>query len=165
MKVLHAGCGGEKIPDIFNGFEEVRLDINPAMKPDVVASLIDMGDIGPFDAAYCSHTLEHLYPHQVNWALREFYRVLAPHGYLMLIVPDLQDVRPTTEIVYESPSGPVCGLDMFYGGCRLIQDNPWMAHHCGFTSETLTDAMHIAGYPSVRTERSNFNLVAIARKQ
>lgn len=165
MKVLHAGCGGAPLPvDYFPTAEETRLDIDPAMKPDVVASLTDMGDIGGFDAVYTAHCLEHLYPHEVPVALGEIRRVLRDGGYAMVIVPDLDGVQPTDDVVYESPCGPISGLDMYYGHSRLIPDHPYMAHHCGFVADTLKRAMEASGFSSVSTRSSNRNLIAIGVK-
>ena len=42
-----------------------------------------------FEAAFSSHVLEHLYPAQARFCLREVHRVLRPHGILRLAVPDL----------------------------------------------------------------------------
>jgi len=168
MRVLHAGCGNEHLPPEY-GFgkcDEVRLDIDPTMNPDIVASIVDLGDVGEFDAVYCSHALEHLYPHQVPQALAEFRRVLKPGGYALIFVPDLEDVRPTEDVLYESNAGPVSGLDLIYGHHKFTVDRPYMAHHCGFTSLTLGRALTEAGFNEVHTRRiENFchNLMAVAK--
>jgi SAM-dependent methyltransferase len=168
MRVLHAGCGDDPLPKYgFGDCEEVRLDIDPSMKPDIVASIVDMGDIGRFDAIYCSHALEHLYPHDVLTALTEFRRVLKPDGYALIFVPDLEDVRPTEEVLYVSPGGPITGLDMFYGHAGLVATMPYMAHHCGFTAETLRRVCVAAGFDEVLTQRLAYarNLMAVARNR
>lgn len=158
--LLHAGCGGDALPDWLAHFAEVRLDIDPRCKPDIVASMTDMGEIGPFDAAYCSHALEHLAPHDVGLALGEFRRVLKPGAALVVIVPDLEDVRPTEEVLYESPAGPVCGLDIFYGMRRYLAEYPHMAHRTGFVAATLSQALAYAGFERVGAQRlPHFNLL------
>jgi SAM-dependent methyltransferase len=81
--LLHAGCGDTPRPAWAVGFDEVRLDIDRRCNPDIVANITSLGDIGPFDALYSSHCLEHLYPHQVPVALAEFLRVLKPGGVLL----------------------------------------------------------------------------------
>lgn len=166
MKVLHAGCGTDPLPAGFGKVDEVRLDIDPQMKPDVLASIVDLGDVGEFDAVYCSHALEHLYPHDVPKALGEFLRVLRPGGYVLLFVPDLEDVKPDETVLYVSPAGPITGLDLFYGMAGLVATMPYMAHHCGFTSETMRRVLETAGYVDVSTKRlpSCHNLMAIGKK-
>ena len=163
-RILHAGCGGEHLPDWLAG-EEIRLDIDPVTAPDIVASMTDMGEIGQFDAVYCSHALEHLYPYDVPLALAEFLRVLHRGGVAIIMVPDLEAVAPTEEILYESPVGPIAGLDLFYG-CRIrLRDKPYMAHHTGFTADTLGAALAANGFRDHKTVRlSGWNLMGVGLK-
>ena len=41
------------------------------------------------DAVFSSHNIEHLYPHEVPLALKEFMRVLKPDGFVLMTCPDL----------------------------------------------------------------------------
>lgn len=164
MRILHAGCGIDRLPAWLEG-EEVRLDLEPAVKPDIVASFTDLGDIGEFDVVYCSHALEHLYPQDVSAALKEFRRVLKPGGKVVLFVPDLEDVKPTEDVLYVSPSGPITGLDMIYGFRPALRDFPHMAHHTGFTAQTMRYALEDAGFVGVVTQRlGSHNLMAGAER-
>ena len=165
MKLLHVGPGSEERPHWFEAYEEVRLDISPDHQPDVLASMTEMGDIGPFDAVYSSHSLEHLAPYEVPVALDEFYRVLNPGGFALIIVPDLEDIRPTEDVLYMSPAGPITGLDLIYGAHYLLKQQPYMAHQCGFVAATLEGALRTAGFSDVKTQRlSQYNLMAVATK-
>src|SRR5581483_7471956 len=104
--VLNVGCGYPRrqgLHPAFHGPEwrELRLDIDPAVKPDIVCSITAMDPVatGSVDAVWSSHNLEHLYRHEVPRALAEFLRVLRPGGLLLLTLPDLQkaarhDLRP-----------------------------------------------------------------------
>lgn len=158
-KVLLAGSGHDKGAALWKDYEVTRLDIDPSVEPDIVASLTDMGAIGPFDVVYCSHALEHLYPHEVHRALVEFYRVLAPGGRAVIVVPDLEGV-PATDDVLPGSTG-LCGLHLYYGDPREIPSNPHMAHHCGFVAETLRAALKAAGFEA-KTQRMGFyNLLGI----
>ncbi len=162
QRVLHAGCAGNPLPDWLKGYKETRLDINAAYQPDVVASMANMGEIGRFEAIWCSHTLEHLHPYDVEKAMREFYRVLSPGGFALICVPDLEDAKPTNEKVYDSMEGPITGLDLFYGMSKLVAEVPYMAHYTGFIAETLKGAMEAAGFENVITKRSfPYQLMAI----
>ena len=163
--VLHVGCGGDTLPDWMGDAEEVRLDIDPSTNPHIVASMTDMGDIGEFDAVACFHSLEHLYPHQVGQALSEFRRVLKPGGYVAIVVPDLEDVRPTEDVVYVGPAGPITGLDMYYGFRPMLQERPSMAHRTGFVRDTLDGALQAAGFTRTNCKRlAHFNLMGVAVK-
>ncbi len=161
---LHIGCGpkhegADTLPHWAKGCIETRLDIDPDAKPDIVASMTDLGDIGPFDIVYSSHTLEHLYPHEVETALSEQYRVLRDGGGFMCVVPDLEGVLATEDIIYESFSGPICGLDMIYGKSSFIKNSRHMAHHCGFVSSTLRRAVEDAGFIKVTTTRMKNSII------
>lgn len=166
MRFLHVGCGHSETPQIFEGIEEVRLDIDPGVKPDIVASMLAMGDIGDYERIYCSHALEHLHPHEVPVALSEFLRVLKPGGNAIVCVPDLEGVEPTGEVLYVSQAGPITGRDLFYGHAALVEISPYMAHHTGFTAATLGKALKDAGFADIGVKRVPpfYNLMAFARK-
>lgn len=152
-RVLHVGCGTAPLPEFLGAAIETRLDANPDVHPDIVASMTDMGNIGPFDRLYSSHCLEHLAPHDVQKALGEFRRVLRPGGMVMIFVPDLEDVRPTFDVVYEAPCGPVTGHDMYYGHGGMSRDNHFMRHLSGFVKETLRSAMEQARFRHIDIRR------------
>lgn len=150
---------------VIPGVEETRLDIDPAHNPDIVATITELGDIGPFDGIWCSHTLEHLYPHEVPRALSEFYRVLKPGGFVAVMVPDLADVRPTEEVIYSTAGGPITGLDLIYGLRSCIPDCIHMAHHTGFTASTMKAALDAAGFSkTVANNLPVFNLLGAGIK-
>ena len=146
-----------------SGYVCVTLDIDPDTKPNIVGSMTDLGMIadGRYDVVYCSHALEHLYPHEVPRALAEFHRVLKPGGKAVILVPDLEDV-PATDAVL--PGSSLCGLHLYYGDASLIEAHPHMAHHSGFVTATLRAAMEAAGF-KVETQRmSYYNLMGIGIK-
>jgi predicted SAM-dependent methyltransferase len=160
--VLIAGSGPGKMKEwAQSGYKETYLDIEPLTNPDVVASMTDMGDIGDYNVIFCSHALEHLYPHEVPAALSEFRRVLKPGGVAIIIVPDLEDVKPTMDRLENYPAdNQVCGLDLYYGDHKEIPNFPHMAHHSGFVASTLKSALEQAGFGACTTERSTmYNLV------
>lgn len=165
MRVLHAGCGGDHAPEWLGHADEVRLDIDEQHRPDIVASITDMGDIGTFDAVYCSHCLEHLPTLDVDVALREFLRVLRPGGMAYVIVPNLEGIVPDESVVYESPSGPITGRDMYYGHAVLSAENPYMAHRTGFVAGTLENALRRAGFAAASARGDTaYNLICIGVK-
>jgi len=80
---LHVGCGQKRKDRTTPGFNtpqwrELRFDINPKVKPDIVGTMTDMSAVADasVDAIYSSHNIEHLYPHEIPHALAEFKRVL-----------------------------------------------------------------------------------------
>src|SRR5438128_12478289 len=97
--VLNVGCGyrlRQKLHRHFHGPEwrEIRLDLDPAVQPDIVCSITDMSPVATdsVDAIWSSHNLEHLQRHEVPLALAEFIRALKPNGLLALTLPALRTV-------------------------------------------------------------------------
>lgn len=162
--LLSVGAGHDDLKQWKDsGYGCVRLDIDPETKPDIVGSMADLGMVRDdmYSVVYCSHSLEHLYPHEVPRALAEFYRVLKPGGKAIILVPDLQDVPATDEVL---PDCGFCGLHLYYGDASEIEAHPYMAHHCGFVESTLKRAMEAAGF-KVQTQRmSHYNLMGIGIK-
>ncbi len=164
-RLLHVGCGGALLPDWVRGVQETRLDVDPAVAPDIVANMCDMGDIGEFDVVLCVHALEHLPAHDVGQALSEFHRVLRPGGHVIVFVPDLEGVKPTDETLFVSSSGPISGLDLMYGLRSALKENPYMAHRTGFVAETLKAAITAAGFRFAHVNRlGGFDMMGAAVK-
>ncbi len=176
--VLHVGCGcvdPERLHSEFRGplWKEIRLDANPAVSPDIVASMTDMQQVadGSVDAVWSSHGLEHLYAHEVPLALKEFLRVLTPGGLVLLSLPDLQAAcRELAEgnaedPLYVSSAGPISTIDMIYGHRDSIaRGNHLMAHKTGFTAATLRKKLEVAGFQRIDVQRQGWNLWARAYK-
>lgn len=158
-RILHAGCGSLTLP--FEGCDEVRFDADASVKPDIVGDMTNIGDIGEFDGVYCSHALEHLHPQNALKALGEFRRVLKPNGFVTIIVPDLEGITPTFDLL---PGMLVSGHDLIYGLNETL-DNPWMLHRTGFIAETLRGALAQAGFREVIAKRlPNYNLMGLGIK-
>ena len=87
------------------------------------------------DAVGSAHNLEHLFAHEVPLALSEFRRVLRTEGFVLVTMPDLQQVAELVAAdnleaaAYLSAMGPIAALDMLYGFRPAIaQGNAFMGH-------------------------------------
>lgn len=179
--LLHVGCGQKtklQSTPVFRSSDwgELRVDIDPAVRPDVVGTMTDMAGVASAsaDALFSSHNIEHLYPHEVPVALREFRRVLKPTGYAVVTCPDLQSVcaliasNKLLEPAYVSPSGPIAPLDILYGHRpAMAAGNLFMAHRCGFTRDVLAGTLKSAGFgAAIAVARPKaFDLWALATMQ
>jgi hypothetical protein len=175
-KVLHVGCGPynpNALPEELQTeeWQEIRLDINPVVKPDVLGTITDLSAIpdNSVDAVYSSHNIEHIYTYEVPLALQEFKRVLKPGGKAVITCPDIQAVATEVakgnleDTLYISPAGPIAAIDILYGlGTDLARGNFYMAHKTAFTIETLRQKLLMTGFNSVEMTRNNLNLWAIA---
>ena len=90
------------------------------------------------DAIYSAHNIEHVHAHEVPQ---------------VLTCPDLQSVCALVaedklgEAAYQSAAGGITPHDILYGhGDALARGHHFMAHKCGFTFKTLTQAVHGAGF-------------------
>jgi len=175
---LHVGCGPQyqdSTSAVFrkDDWKEVRLDIDEAVKPDIIGSMQNMHMIndGEFDGLYSSHNIEHLYPHEIEDTLREFHRVLTPEAELLIICPDLMVIAKEIvegrfiKALYESPAGPIAPIDMLFGHRSSIQaGNVHMAHRCAFTKELIAGLLRNCGFLSVISVSGNNNVYALALK-
>jgi SAM-dependent methyltransferase len=176
-RVLNAGAGPQNARAVHSLFangrwQEIRIDIDPSVRPDVVGSITDMRAAFPpqsFDAIWSSHILEHLFVHQVPEALLEFRRILRPDGFALITSPDLEAIASfilhhgVEKVAYTSPAGPITGLDLLFGHVVSIARGAVnMAHKSGFTCASLGQRLIDAGFPTVLAVRDGFNLWALA---
>jgi predicted SAM-dependent methyltransferase len=154
-------------------WDEIRLDIDPRVRPDIICSTVDMRGVvesESVDAVWSSHTVEHLHEHEAMLAFAEFRRVLVPSGFLLLRCPDLEAVvrllleKGLDHVAYRSAAGPITPLDMLFGHrSSITAGNHFMSHHTGFTDERLGTMLVDAGFAEVRTcATEGFDLWAVA---
>jgi len=173
--LLNAGCGPAEhsvLPSFFGTWRQIRVDVNPANKPDILTSIVDLSMIedGAVQAVWSSHCIEHLFAHEVPRALAEFHRVLGARGFACIRVPDLQAIAQwiatdrLDEVIYDSAAGPVTAHDMVWGYSPAIAGGDLaMAHRCGFTPTSFLRRLGAAGFAEIALRRlSNLELMALA---
>lgn len=180
--LLHVGCGPKRKDKTTKGFntdtwQEIRLDIDPSVNPDVTGTMTDMSEVesNSVDAIFSSHNIEHLYAHEVPLALAEFHRVLKEDGFAVITCPDLQSIcrlvaeGKLLEPAYTAPAGPITPLDILFGHRpQIARGNLFMAHRCGFTQKVLAGTLQASGFKMVATMARGrapfFDLFAVASK-
>lgn len=175
--LLHVGCGGSDIrtlPLLFQdgSWDEIRYDIDPAVKPDIVGRLQDMSllEDGAVDGIYSSHNIEHVWAFEVQPVLVEFRRILQQDGFALILCPDVMSVAQAIaqgyleESLYESPAGAITAMDILYGyHADIAKGNFFMAHKTAFTAHTLAKHLLTAGFTGAIIARDKmFGLHAVA---
>lgn len=178
--LLHVGCGWMTIanlPAAFNdgSWDEIRLDIDPEVDPDIIGQSQDMSliDDEAVDAVYSSHNIEHVSSFEVPLVLAEFRRVIKPDGFLVIMCPDALQLAQAVldgkleQPLYVSPAGPITAVDILYGYQSALQrGNHYMAHKMAFTSQSLSEHLQRAGFVSIVVLRDRvYGLHAVATTQ
>lgn len=178
-KVLNVGGNSKDIPlpENYQGWENVLLDIDPRGKPDVLCDARALTTLpgSTYDAVYCSHNLEHYYRHDVPKVLAGFRHVLKDVGFAHIRVPDMGEVMRQVvqksmdidDVLYQSPAGPITVRDVFYGyGVEIERSgNDFFAHKTGFTQKSLVRTLESCGFPIVFSMTGNLEVAALAFKQ
>lgn len=176
--VINAGCGAsgpEALPAYFASWQHMRVDIDPDVRPDIIADIRDLSVIGTdvADAIWAAHCIEHLYQYEVPGTLRRIRQVLKDDGLLIAVVPDLQKIAGLiaedrmTDVLYESAAGPITPHDILYGyGAALAAGRHTMAHKTGFTPTSLAESLKAAGfeYFVILRRVQQCELAVVARK-
>ena len=162
-RVLNVGGNdrGIALPPMFEAWEQVWLDIDPAVKPDVVCDARELATLPAhsYDAIYCSHNLEHYHRHEVPRVLEGFRHVLRPEGFAYIRVPNIAEVLQIAverdldidDVLYTSTAGPITVHDVIFGfGAEIrASGNDFFAHKTAFTPKALTKVLQDAGFKHV----------------
>jgi hypothetical protein len=176
-KLLNVGGGNRTIalPPFFDGWTHHLLDIDARVKPDVLGDARQMERLvpaGTYDAIYCSHNIEHYYPHDVPKVLRGFLHALKIDGFAEIRCPDIGAVlraivekdMDIDDVLYVSASGPIKAHDVIYGYSVEIERSglDFFAHKRGFTEKSLRNAVVDAGFPVCGIGKGTYELRAYA---
>jgi hypothetical protein len=177
-KVLNVGGNSRNIalPAVYQGWEQVLLDIDPRGKPDIVCDARELSRLpgSEYDAVYCSHNLKHYYRHDGIKVLGGFQHVLKEDGFAHIRVPDIgklmrvvvQKNLDIDDFLYQSPAGPITVRDVFYGyGVEIERSgHDFYAHKTGFTQKSLVALLRKAGFSHVFAGSRNLEIAAFAFK-
>jgi len=181
--LLHVGCGRqskEVLPplDFETEWKEVRIDLDPAVEPDIVDDIRTLSKIadGTGHVLFSKHNVEHLDFHEVPACFRNFHRVLDDAGFAIIRTPDLVEIcrailkhGPETAL-YKATTHKgrrdVTGLDMLFGASwEIAAGNHFMAHKTAFSDSTLSEKLRAAGFEHVEITSEVGELRAVALKK
>lgn len=158
---LHVGAGENDLPGWVN------VDIYPAQLAMNIKWGLPFAD-GTADYVFMSHFFEHLfYPEEALGVLEDVYRVLASHGVMRIIVPDIEKCLRAyvddDENFFASrrdtwswwPERQTRLEDFLaYAGAGPDPGRLFDAHKYGYDFETLAHLLRRAGF--TRVERSDY---------
>lgn len=141
--LVHLGCGETYLDGMIN------VDGNIRRKKEL---WLDLRNGLPFRSqsvsfAYCSHTIEHLYPSDAIALLREIHRVLKPGHCARIAVPsfehamDIVQQKCTSEWPLRFENGASQAVNYLFCDGQ---------HRYGYTSEILTNFATKAGFTNIR---------------
>ena len=150
-EVLNIGGGSAdfNLPPYYEGWRQVRLDIDLRHHPDVLLDARQLHTLpaAAYDAVYCSHNLEHYHRHDGVQVIRGMLHVLKPDGFADVRVPDMQVVMKMVaekdldvdDVLYKAPAGPILVRDVIWGYHVEIEQshNDFYGHKTGFTPASL----------------------------
>jgi SAM-dependent methyltransferase len=129
-----------RVPDL----RYVTTDLDPA-KGELQLDITRLAlDDGAFGAIICSHVLEHVEDDAA--AMRELYRVVAPGGWVIVMVPlDVSSIRTHEDPVFRTP--------------EQREREYWQHDHVRLYAPDIADRLRVPGF-EVETERLAVNLGA-----
>ena len=124
-------------------------DIAPGPEVDYVGDCRDLSQFadGSIETIYASHVLEHV-DYLKGWlaTLKEWHRVLAPGGNLMVSVPDLEILCRLFVHPNSKPIDQFNIMRMMFGG----QTNEHDIHYGGFFWEAMGSVLQEAGFIDIK---------------
>ena len=170
---LNVGCGppGAPAPQGFEDWRQIRLDADRRVEPDIVGDMRFVRIDEQVDAVFSSHSIEHVYSHEVHETLSSWRHALTPHGFLVVTCPDLQSACARVaegklfDPVVHSHAGPLAPIDFLYGyRLQVAAGAHGMQHLTGFIASSLGQALSDAGFAGVFVTRrpTLYDLWAIA---
>lgn len=157
---LNVGSGaqgsGLRPPGLLgDDWQEIRLDADPLVQPDILAPAHDLSSMaaGSVEMVFSSHCIEHLYLDQAVPALREWKRVLTPDGLFLLVCPDLQAAAEMVaqDKLFDVAYAGIRPYDMIFSHQGMVaagraQGHTFMEHKSGYTLSTLCALVSEAGF-------------------
>ena len=135
--VADIGCGLRSYPHHLEA-DVVRIDINPAVKPDILADVRSIPEPAEkYDGVFAAHILEHIKADQAIGAVREWTRILKAGGILEIRVPN---ITAALEALAKNQATPL-HHQIVWG----TQINERETHYNGFTPYILESLIRAAG--------------------
>lgn len=149
---LNIGAGGKRL----EGYTGVDAVERPGADIIARADKIPLPDACA-EEVLAVHLVEHLLPWELGQTLKEWHRLLAPGGLLVLEMPDL--VKCCQNIVDGRMKGgkhpDQLGMWGLFGDDRY--EDPYMLHRWGYSFKTLAPKVETAGFFKIVERPTKFH--------
>lgn len=156
---LNIGAGGKRLEG-YTGIDAVE---RPGADIVARADAIPLPD-GCAEEVLAVHLVEHVHLWEVPDLLREWHRLLAPGGLLVLEMPDLlkccQNIVEGYTLAGKHPDQ--AGLFGLYGDPR--GEDPYMSHKWAHTFKSIRPLVAEAGFAEIVERPTQFHPVGRARR-
>jgi len=134
---LHLGCGEQRFDDYIN------IDLNKTRATDLVCDInkLPYPDLS-VERIEAYHVIEHLPRHDLPKALKNWFRVMAPGGVLVIECPDLDKVIAEYIKGNEKRINSIFGLQRFPGDTHLF----------GYNFKRLSEILAEVGFKNIQME-------------
>lgn len=139
---LNVGAGGRRL----KGYTGVDIVKRPGADIIAPAHKIPLAD-GSCEEIIAIHIWEHFYRWQCDGVLKEWRRLLAPGGLLILELPNLIKACQNILSGVEGKHPDQLGMWACYGDPR--QEDEFMSHRWGWTPITLTAILRQQGFVDI----------------
>jgi predicted SAM-dependent methyltransferase len=143
MNRLHLGCGSHRLSGWINVDSQALPGVDLVL--DIPSGLASLSS-GEYDHIYSSHVIEHLAPDVLPVALSHLHRMLKTGGVLTLATISLEGIFHNAYLKGYS----VHDWNSYLYGNAESTALPCMAHRQCFTSASLSEILHVAGFATVR---------------
>lgn len=137
---LHLGSGGLRLDDFLNTDIDLREGVDMALDASKTPYPFENN---AFKTIYSSHMIEHINTHKILPMIKEWLRILKPHGMAIVDCPDLKEAL---KLYHDKNYSWEKLLALIYGSDdeRVTQQHLW-----GWTYDSLSPLFIQAGFSIV----------------
>ena len=152
MAIVHLGCGNQYLDDYIN------VDSDDTERVDVIADARSLPFIdNSIETIEAYHLLEHIPRQQIKGTLEEWFRVINPHGKLVVELPDFEQNCKDLIKAIKDKDWEIANWNMMviYGGDTPA---PQDAHRWGYNADSVEALLKRVGFVEVeQTEPMSFH--------
>ncbi len=156
-------------PSLAKGnWQELKIAADPK-HPEKMLNLSAYAD-GSVHAVCVNHGLEYLFTYEIPKALKEYFRVISPGGFLFICTYDMQTIGESLAsgklegLSLSGKRGKMNPMACIFGPASQDPSHKYFQHRTGFIAQRLADKLQEAGFNGNRIHRDGLYLYGAAYK-